>query len=340
MTIAGGALSWSGPLYADCGSGAHLSTCIDADTFWPHPGPGSFTFIGASTTTPPSTFTLGLAATYLARPVVLLVPTADTSGAEVLAVDHLTDATLLFSLGLTDRLDAGVALPVAVYRTGLGVSPLTSLRSMPIAHGALRDVRVGAGLRLFGSPLGASCSEPFAMAARFELSLPTGDETSFAGDASVVAIPSISGEARMAEFRAGFEVGARLRETADLLGSRVGPQLSLALGIGADLISEGRLGLAVEAMALPTMVAQHQLSLDPSTGERIASGSRPPLVPAEWQASIRSAAVVDGMTFSLGAGTPLLIAGDSGITAPLYRVTLSVRYVPPSRESAASPTGP
>jgi hypothetical protein len=263
--------------------------------------------------------------------VVLAIPSADPNGTEVVAVDHVSDATLLVSFGLTDRVDASLALPVVAYRSGSGISPLTSRRTQPISHAAMRDARVGAGFRLAGCPARVGCEHPFGMAARLELSLPTGDD-SFAGDRSVVVTPSLSGEWSAPPFVAGAEIGARIRNTADLAGSRVGSQVVLALGLGADVLEGGRLGFVVEAMALPTLVAQRELTFDQATGERIESGSRPLLVPAEWEAALRSADLfTDGMSLSFGAGTPLLFTGESGITSPRYRVTFSIRYTPRRR---------
>jgi hypothetical protein len=329
VTIVGWALASPDAARAACADDDHLSTCFDADTLWPHPGPADFAFVGGATTTPRGTFALGLVSTYLARPVVLVAPSADPNGSEFVAVDHLADTTLLFAFGLGSKLDVGVALPLAAYRTGLGVSPLTSQRSAPISHAALRDARVGAGLRLAGSPYGVLCPDTFGMTARFELALPTGDETSFAGESSVVAVPSLAGEIRSDPFVGAFEVGARIRETTDLAGSRIGSQLSFAAGLGADVLDGRRLGFLVEAMILPTLVAQNVLSLDPATGERVPTASRAPLVPAEWQASVRSADVIaQGVSLSLGAGTPLVFGGESALTAPRYRVTLAIRYVP------------
>jgi len=330
VTLAG-FLASTRPARADCAPETHLSTCFDADTLWPHAGPAYFNFIGGRTTTPPGTFGLGLFATYLSRPVVLVIPSSDPNGTEVVAVDHLSDATLLVSLGLIDRVDASLALPVVAYRTGSGIFSLTSRRAQSISHAAMRDARAGAGFRLAGCPAAAGCEQPFGMAARLELSLPTGDD-SFAGDRSVVVMPSLSGEWSVAPFVAGAEIGARIRETADLAGSRVGPQIMIALGLGADVLERGKLGLFVEATALPTLVAQHDLALDQATGERIESGSRPLLVPGEWEAAVRSTDLfTDGMSLSLGAGTPLLFTGESGITSPRYRVTFSIRYTPRRR---------
>jgi hypothetical protein len=335
-TIAVSVLAWSGPATADCNPEGHLSTCLDADNLWPHAGAAYFNFVGGATTTLPRTFAVGLVATYLRRPIVLVAPSADPSGAEVVAVRDLVDTTLLFSLGITDRLDAGVALPLAAYRSGYGISALTSQQASPIARTAMRDVRIGGTLRLFGcsSPSSccssaSSCDVPVGIAARVELSLPTGDESSFAGDSSPVLAPSLSGEVRAAPFVGGAELGARIRRTADLAGSRVGPQLHVGLGFGVDVVEEGKLGFLLEAMAFPTLVAQDELSLDRGTGERVVTGNRPILMPAEWQAGVRSAnLLLEGASLMLGAGGPVQLTGESGITTPSYRVTMSIRYVP------------
>ncbi len=333
------ALFWADPARADCPSASHLSTCFDADNFWPHAGPGQFDFVGGTATTPPGTFGFGIHATYVARPIVLVLPSADPNGAETIVVDRVLDTTIGFSLGLTRRIDATLALPIAAYRTGLGISALTNQTARPISHTAMRDARVGATVRLLGSTSDDPCEPPFRLAARFELALPTGDESSFAGDKTVVAIPSLSAETRNGRFYGGAELGARYRATADLAGSRVGPQLYLGAAVGADALPDGKLAFTLEAMALPTMVAQHDLALDTSTGERELSGPRPLLIPAEWQVFVRSAGVVaEGVAFGLGAGTPIDVTGESGLTSGRYRVTLSIRYAPPVTPAALPAT--
>jgi hypothetical protein len=323
--------TWVAPVHADCATDVHLATCIDADTLFSHPGPVTFHFIGARRTTLPGTVGVGFVATYLSRPIVLVLPSVDPRGAEAVAVDHVLDTTLLLSLGLTERVEATLALPVVAYRSGSGLSALTSDRTRPLAHAAMRDARVGAAVRVAGCP-GPTCEAPFGAAARFELSLPTGDESSFAGDRSVVAIPSVSGEYAVLPFVVGAELGARVRATSDLAGSRVGSQLVFAAGLGADVLDDRKLGFFLEAFALPTLAAQHDLSVDATTGERVESGSRAALVPAEWEAMVRSADVVtDGMSLSLGAGTPLVFGGESAVTAPKFRVTFALRYAPGRR---------
>ena len=337
--LAGSVLAWARPALADCSDRSHLSTCFDADNAWPHPGPGYFGFVGGTTTTLPRMVGLGLFATYLSSPVVLAVPSSDPNGAEVVAVRHLVDTTLLFSLGLTDRLDAGIALPVAVYRSGYGVSALSSQHAAPLARTAMRDARLGSTLRLLGCPNPMQCEKPHGLAARVELSLPTGDESSFAGDRSLVVSPSVSGALRSSPFVAGAELGARIRRTADLAGTRVGPQLQVAMAFGVEFWEDAKLAFLVEAMALPTFVAQHELSFDTASGERVISGTRPALVPAEWQAGFRSADLFgDGVSVLLEGGGPIGFS-ESNVTAPRFRLTFAVRYAPaaPHAKPSAAP---
>jgi hypothetical protein len=203
----------------------------------------------------------------------------------------------------------------------------------------MRDARVGSTLRILGCRSQVPCDLPAGLAARLELSLPTGDESSFAGDRSVVANPSVSGSLRFAPFVAGAELGARIRRTADIAGSRVGPQLHIAMGFGVELLEESKLAFLVEFMALPTLVAQHELSFDSNTGERAITGTRPILVPAEWQAGFRSADLIDGVSLLLEGGGPIGFTSESAVTAPRYRLTFAVRYTPaPAKvQPAASP---
>lgn len=323
------------PAHADCVPRTHLSTCIDADTLWPRPGPGYFGFVGGTDTTAAGQAGFGVVTTYAARPLILMAPTTQPTGTEVAAVDDLWDATFLFSLGLTDRIELDAALPITLGRNGTGVSALTSQTPASLPRATMRDVRFGATFAL--APRAREFpGNAFGVATRFEIALPTGDETSFAGDRSLVGIPSVAADYRQGVFMVGGELGARLRETAELVGSRVGSQVVVALGIGAQLRDADKLSLHLEAMALPTLVGQDELGLDLETGKRVASGTRPALVPAEWQASLRSAELMDGdLSASLGFGTSFALTGDSGITSPSVRVMFSVRYAPLGRTRAA-----
>ena len=132
-------------------------------------------------------------------------------------------------------------------------------------------------------------------------------------------------------------MGGRIHNTSDLAGNRIGPQLVLAAAFGAEIVPN-TLGLFLQAIALPTLVEQHDLAFDGTGAGRVVSGSRPPLLPAEWQLGVRSAdAIVEGASISLGAGSALPFSGESALTTPRYRVLLSLRYAPrPSGPKCAS----
>jgi len=323
------ALALSPLARADCTPPSHVSTCIDADAFWPHAGSGPFAIVGAADTLAPGDIGVGLVATYLARPIVLQVPSADPAGAEFRAVESVWDATLLGAVGLGSRVEAELALPMALYRSGTGVSALTDQQPTALPRFAMRDVRLGVAYRLVDGP-----SEPttYGLLGRVELALPTGDQTSFSGDGSVVLIPSIAGRLEDGRFFSGAELGARLRAVNDLGGTRVGPQLLIALGAGAALLSGERLSLALEAIALPSTAAQEQVAFVYSQGQRQMVGTGPALVPAEWLASVRSAGLIRNWSASVGAGGALELFGAASMTAPSFRFMFSVAYAPRAAE--------
>ena len=303
-----------------------LSTCIEADTFWPHSGPSYFNWVGGTETTARGAVGFGWVTSYLARPIVLFAPSSQPSGTEIAAVDRLWNATFLFSYGITDRFEATLVMPTTAYRTGTGISALTQQSAEPLAKAALRDIRIGSTFTLIPSP--PPGARGLSVATRLELGLPTGDESSFNGDRTVIGLPSVVGEFRQAGLVVGAEIGARLRTTSELLGTRVGSQLVFSLGVGGEILEGNKLGVLVEAVILPTLTEQHELG--PATVEgRPIVGHRRPLMPAEWLASVRTGELLSGdMSVSLGAGSSLGLTGESGMTSPSFRVVLGVRYAP------------
>jgi hypothetical protein len=106
----------------------------------------------------------------------------------------------------------------------------------------------------------------------------------------------------------------------ELFGARVGTQAIVALGAGYEL-SKPRLGFAVEAYALPSLVR--------------ASTSRQ--VPAEWLATARFAPqFAPQLSLGLGGGTGLPLSSDSagsfsGFGVPLFRLLGFARWTPAAR---------
>jgi hypothetical protein len=193
-------------------------------------------------------------------------------------------------------------------------------------------MRFGFTYALFRSPPRSALQAPAraagGLAARLELSAPTGDRDQFAGERSGVFAPSIAADVRFDRFYAAAEVGARVRPTTQLVEARVGSQLLAALGVGLDILPNERLSVGLEAWALPALVSQ-------ATGPMSASGGAA-LVPAEWQLSGRTAPFSShDLSIQLGGGGGI---GDAVTTAHV-RFVLSIRWTPSVRRNA-SPAEP
>jgi hypothetical protein len=323
VVLASATLACAPNARAECTADTHVSTCIAADTFWAHPAPGPFSFVAPADTLASGAIAAGLTATYVARPIVLDVPSADPAGAEFEAVASQLDATLLGAYGVAPGIEADVALPVTLARSGVGVSPLTDQRTTALSGSSFGDVRAGAAFRMLRAPPEQGLG--FRVAARLDLALPTGDKQAFAGERTLVVAPAVSGVLESGRWFAGAELGARLRGANDLAGSRVGSQLLVALGAGASLLDQGALSVQIEAIALPTTAAQHQLGYVAASGQREVVGSGTALVPAEWLLSLR-ALFTPSISANAGAGGALPFFGASDMTAPRFRLVLALRF--------------
>jgi outer membrane protein OmpA-like peptidoglycan-associated protein len=318
---------------SECSDASRLSSCINADNLWPHAGASRFQSVGGTETTAPGQFSFGLVTTWLRKPVVLRAASPNPSGTEVSAVDHLVDANFLWAFGVTDRLELGLAMPAALYQNGTGLSGYKSSRSTGLPQTAVRDFRFGIAYALLPRPR-AFPNNGLGLAVRFEMSAPVGDRESFAGDSSAVWYPSLSGEYRAGRLFAGAQLGARLRATTQLAGTRVGHQLFSAVGAGMDVLPDEKLSVGLEAFALPSLVSQQTLTRDPVTAELVAQDSSHKLVPAEWMATVRSAPAAGGdMTLSVSGGSSIPLTDPSSMTSPAWRFVLGLRYAPMARDS-------
>ncbi len=309
---------------ADCEPPSGLSTCIDADNLWPRPGGGPLFSIGSASTAPEGTASFGLVLSYLSRPVGLRVASPDPDGTVIYALDNMLDATFLWSLGLTDRLEIALAAPVTLFQDGAGLSDVVGTDA-ELPRSVLRDPRLGVSFAILPRPRVGS-PDGLALTARFDVGIPTGDEASFAGAATATAIPSAVAEYRLGPLGAAAQIGARLRGTSSLAGAEVGSQLEGALGATYDILPDRWLTAGAEAFALYTLGDQRP----PSRGGE----PDPALVPAEWIVSASTAPLLAGdVVLSLGGGGPIPFSSESALTAPRFRFDLGLRYAPTGRDA-------
>ena len=300
-----------------------VSPCINDDTLWPHAGPSHFVAVGSTETVAAGQLGFGLVTSYLSRPIVLKLPTPGSDGTSEDVINDQVNGTFLWSYGATDRLELDLALPLTFGQGGTGLAPVTGGEGLHDT--ADRDLRFGFAYALVAHPRVAGGALPgrssWGLAARFEMSAPTGDHDQFAGERSGVYIPSLAADVRAGPLRIGAEVGARVRPITELLGARVGTQIVTMIGASYDILPRDRLSASLEAWALPTLVSQ-------------GPGQGSPLIPAEWQIAARTAPLRGGdLAIQLGGGGAIPFGGEDEITRPRFRFTLGIRWEPLARDT-------
>jgi hypothetical protein len=318
----------------DCGA-PNLSTCIDDDTLWPHPGTSHFFSIGGTDTVEAGTVGFGLSTSYLSRPITLRAATPGPGGTVYDVIDNQVTGTFLWSYGMTDRLEIDLALPVTFGQTGVGTNPITGGPPQSALSGtATRDLRFGVAYGLLKrdavdpyapKEIGRPSGDGLGVALRFDMSAPTGDTGGFSSNGTGVWVPGVSADYRYGHFFAGAEVGARLRPTQQFEGARVGSQAYVALGAAWDVLERELLTIDLEGFALPTFADQGSSTTSATGGGAIA--------PAEWLVSARTSPMFGGdLQIQIGGGGNLPLTGDP-ITSPRFRFGLSIRYSRQGRDT-------
>jgi len=317
---------------ADCTPATRTSTCFDADTLWTPAAPSRFHGIPSSSALSRGRYSLGVDVSYLSRPVTLKALSPDPSGRTVAVVDDVVDAALAAAYSPVAHLEVGFVLPAALYRTGTGLSGVTSRVGPALTTAALRDVRIGAGYDLV-APRTTGDSPRFTAMSRLELALPTGDEGSFAGDRGPVLAPSVVFGLELGRGRLAAEEGARLRSPSDFGDARLGSQFVSSLGGSVEIVPR-LVGASLEAWILPNFLSTGRQLPD---GTVVTSGA---LVPAEWLGSVWTH--VSEVLVSMGGGTAIPLSNETrvgpdgvestdhfaGVTTPRFRLVFTLRYAP------------
>jgi len=322
---------------ADCAPESTYSTCFDADARWLSPPSAPFLGVAGAVPLAAGHHRLGAALGWLERPVVLALPSPDPTGRELRVVDRIVTLTLLEAVALGSRATLDAAIPLTLDQQGAGMASVTSLASAP-APRVLRDPRVGLTLGLVRHRARIET----ALAARYVVVLPLGDERALGGERGFVGAPSLAVEGRAGRVFASAEAGARLRQPVQVGDTRLGTSLVAAAGVGYDPLRDRRLTLTAEAVAVPVLVRQ------PALPER-APGRW--VVPAEWLVAVGSEPFghwSPAFMLGAGAGIPLSSAPpgldargpSSAVTTPRLRVVFTVRQeLGPRRREPPEPDG-
>lgn len=251
-----------------------LSPCLDANAFWFSPFSRHLAAMADAEPLDSGAYQTALAVEYLRRPAVLVAPSADPEGHDIELVRFRVDASLLLAFGLGQDIELGLAMPFALQQRGTGIEGVTSSNAAAFERAALRDPRVELRARLFDAGSG---SARWFSSAELGILVPAGDELLLAGERGWVAAPRVTAGAALGRFGLLAELGARLRETTELAGFRLGHQLTAALGADYAVLDGGLLHISVEASAMPALAEQPRLEYE--DGSRAVDAR---LVPAQW----------------------------------------------------------
>ena len=290
-------------------------TSIDINTYWPAPGPGNYFAVRGSELAPHLGVGFTLDLNYQHRPLTLV---EETSGETLDAVQYQVTADFLWSLGLFNWVQIGLALPTVLAMDGVGASPLTG--GAELATTAIRDLRIDVKSQFIGRHPEGLVTYGWGLALAATLSVPTGDRDNFAGDRNVVGEPVLIADYTHEYFSVAANVGARLRAASRFADAEVGHQLTFGLA-GAGYLLNRRLQLLAEIYGLAGLTGTETVDGVDVLGNQVHLEIRGGIgyVPDENR----------DITIRVGAGAGLL-TDTPGV--PQFRVLASLQYQPQNRD--------
>jgi hypothetical protein len=322
-------LSARGVQAADCGN-AHFSPCFDANALWLPAGRASFLSMPDTQAIAPAQLGFGAVAEFLHRPVVLSAASPDADGREIQVLESALDVSYFLAFGLVRNLEASVLASTRVHQSGAGAGSVASQSASALPHNAVRDPRVGLAYSLDD----AMAVPGFGLRLAVDATLPLGGRDPFANERSFVVMPNATLGYRQGALRLSAELGARLRQSVDFGGVKLGNQAFVAFGVAGTFVP-GWLTLSAELFGLPSLSEDRGSAASP----RVTSVR---LFPAEWLAGIHCGFGQSGpwvLSVAGGGGIPLssetresssgpATSDFLGVTTPDFRALVSVRFTP------------
>lgn len=282
------------------GSIAAQEPTLDVQTFQPTAGPGTTFQIDRPEVLRHRTFVVGLAGNYGYG----LLERANPDGSTDSVVPHRGQAELLLSVGLFERLQFALAMPVLVSRH----------RADPLGTSDAFETRVGPGdLRLaMKFPL---LRGDFAMSGQMTFSLPTARAGAFSGLGHWAARPSLVLAYTVGDLRITGELGWLFRNRHAIGGLEIDDELHALAG--ASWYFTEKLALIGEASARLGLTGRthlrQEMPVEVSLGLRVVPSS--------------------SLALDFGVGTGVV----AGYGAPLARAFVVLRYTNEDEPCAEGP---
>jgi len=197
------------------------SPAVELDQFHASPFSDRTLRLDGTTVLPNGTLRLGLDLDYAFRPLVV----KDAADASYALVRHAAGAGLHVSVGLADRLELGVLIPVTAYQTGD-----TLANVQPPASAGLEAIRAGLKVHLLGNgSLGPG------LGASVLAVIPTGAAGGLVHEHGFGAEAKLFGDVRTGVLTIAAGAGARLREATTLYDVKLGNELLANLAVDVQL---------------------------------------------------------------------------------------------------------
>ena len=307
------------------------STAFDVDRLAPPPGAGMYFQIEDGDVMPHLATSFGALTTVFSRPLVVysVADTMQVQKGQTLSrpVANRVGLDLMAAIGLYGRYQVGLVLPLVLFQDGDRLQRLDLPdmgENQPLATTTQGDLRLHGKVRLVEPPYGYG----LAVATDIVITLPTGDDEQFAGEAGTVIEARLIGSYRYSRFAAAANLGPRLRtEEVQFLDPTLVHGNEIAWGLAGSVLVPGGQGkwTAVAELAGAWGVDAGDGTESPDPAEARA-GARYDVAPA-WTVGA-----------ALGGG----LGERDAVGSPAWRFVADVRYTPKSnvdsdRDGVADP---
>jgi len=187
MRASAGLLATSSLLAVLCASSAASAQnlpSLDTRTWRPSVDPTASLVLESTSVPGPWNWNVGAFLDWAYRPISVrdANPSSPTFGQTLYRpVDSVLETNLVANLGLGEHASLGIVLPAVLYQAGSSNLP-AEVATQPVASTALGDLGLSAKVRIASNDNGG-----FGLAAIAGATLPTGDQSSFAGEGAVTA---------------------------------------------------------------------------------------------------------------------------------------------------------
>jgi outer membrane protein OmpA-like peptidoglycan-associated protein len=173
-------------------------------------------------------FNLSLVTNYQRSPFsIYTVKAGDSLSQSVDVVRNQISSELTGAIGLLGRFQLGVAIPLTLFMDGQRFNSIGQPDGTSLSASGIGDVRFEgkAFLTRFGP------DEEFALSVAPGITLPTGNESKFLGDATVTGRIRAISEFEIDDFRASTTLGFLFRDPSESFAANVGQQFLYGLGV-------------------------------------------------------------------------------------------------------------